>query len=94
VPGPLPGESPAVDGFLILLLVIELLALTLFVTGIFANHHYFSVPTDNFALVAHAFNAGADLHDFPLYRWPRARVVSRAVPYPVLTCNGRRCGHG
>jgi hypothetical protein len=62
VPGPLPGESPTTGGILMLLMVIELLALTLFVAGIFANHHHVAVATNDFALVAHWLNTGADLH--------------------------------
>ena len=62
MPGPLPGESPTVGGIAMLLMGIELLALTLFVAGIFANHHHVAVATNDFALVAHGLNAGADLH--------------------------------
>ena len=47
-----------------LLMVIELLALTLFVAGIFANHHHVSVATDDLALVANLFDARANLHNF------------------------------
>jgi hypothetical protein len=62
VPGPLPEESPVCDGISILLMVIELLALTLLVTGIFANHHDVSMTTNDFAFFAHGLNTGADLH--------------------------------
>ena len=40
--------------------------MTLFVTGIFANHHDIAVTTNDFALVAHGLNTGANLHIFSL----------------------------
>lgn len=42
---------------------IELLALTLLVTGIFANHHDVAVAADDLALIAHGLDARAYLHN-------------------------------
>ena len=77
-----------------LLMVIELLALTLFVAGIFANHHHVAVATNDFALVAHGLNTGANLHGLSFFSLASCPSGSRGRSFSVLTCSGRRCGHG
>jgi hypothetical protein len=57
------------------------LALTLLVTGIFANHHDIAVATNHLALVTHWLDAGAYLHDFFLIV---AGLVPERFPGPFL----------
>lgn len=45
---------------------LAVLALTLFVARVFADHHDHTVTADHFALIADRLNARLDLHRIPL----------------------------
>ena len=55
------------------------LALSLLVTEIFADHHNATITTNDFALVANLLHAWLDLHNSPC---------------TCVTCNGKQCDLG
>jgi hypothetical protein len=56
---------------------VWVLALTLLVTKIFADHHYATLATNDFALIANLLHAWINLHVFLLVR------------FKLFTCNGK-----